>query len=372
MGASNVDIIGFLNITASQPLIDVRSEGEYRHAHIPGAVSLPLFNNEERKIIGTAYKQQSREKAIKIGLDLFGKKMVSMVEQVEALTASLSIPDQPESGESIAPDAGKKTVYLHCWRGGMRSASVAWLLDLYGFKVYTLAGGYKAFRNWVLQQFDKAYRFKILGGYTGSGKTFTLAQMKQSNAVVIDLEALAQHKGSAFGSFDMPSQPSQEMFENTLALALYRAASPAGDTDQAQTPVIWLEDESQRIGNLILPQGIWNMMRAAPVVFLDIPFEERINHVIAGYGDCPKDELINATLRIKKRLGGQETKIAINYLEANETKAAFSILLAYYDRLYNRGLEKRDPALNAITTITCNQVNAFENAQQILKQTDNE
>jgi len=197
-----LDIKDFLIEAGHHPVLDVRSPGEFLHAHIPGAQSLPLFSDEERKVVGTAYKQESRQRAIKIGLKYFGKKMVQMVEAVETIL----------SAGSNSPAA--KTVLVHCWRGGMRSAGVAWLLDLYGFKVYTLAGGYKAYRNWVLEQFSKDYDINIIGGYTGSAKTYVLQELKKMRHSVVDLEALANHKGSAFGNIGMPRQPSQEMFEN--------------------------------------------------------------------------------------------------------------------------------------------------------------
>jgi len=135
----------------------------------------------------------------------------------------------------------------------MRSAGVAWLLDLYGFTVYTLAGGYKGYRNWVLAQFELEYPFQILGGYTGSGKTEVLKSLMKNGHTVIDLEGIAHHKGSAFGAMGLPPQPSQEHFENKLASALY-LSSEAGQT-------IWLEDESQRIGSVNIPTVLFKQMR---------------------------------------------------------------------------------------------------------------
>ena len=117
-------------------------------------------------------------------------------------------------------------VLIHCWRGGMRSAAVAWLLDMYGFKVYTLAGGYKTFRKWVLKQFDEEYSLKILGGYTGSGKTLILQELKRKGYSVIDLENLANHKGSAFGAIGEKPQPTQEMFENSMGTELSQQSPP--------------------------------------------------------------------------------------------------------------------------------------------------
>ena len=207
MGVEKIHIEQFLELAKEYPVLDVRSPGEYRHAHIPGAYSLPLFSDEERKVVGTTYKQQSREASIKIGLDYFGPKMRKMVEEVELLIRSR------ESGQMVNDS---RLVLVHCWRGGMRSGAVSWLLDLYGFKVYTLIGGYKKYRNYVLDTFRLPLQFNILGGYTGSGKTELLKTLKEKGESVIDLEDIAKHKGSAFGNIDMPEQPTQEMFENIL------------------------------------------------------------------------------------------------------------------------------------------------------------
>src|SRR5437870_5405275 len=190
MPITKVSIAEFLKLSKNHPVLDVRSPGEYSHAHIPEAYSLPLFTDEERKVVGTAYKQESREKAIKIGLSYFGNKMVSMVEEVEKLIAD----------QNQANSTNSKSVLVHCWRGGMRSAGVAWLLDLYGFTVYTLSGGYKAYRNWVLKQFTKEYNIRIVGGFTGSAKTYVLEALRKKGEAVIDIEAIANHKGSAFRS----------------------------------------------------------------------------------------------------------------------------------------------------------------------------
>jgi tRNA 2-selenouridine synthase len=244
MSVTSLSIQQFLDDSKGFTVLDVRSPGEYSHAHIPGAYSLPLFSDEERKIVGTAYKQQSREQAIKHGLDFFGSRMRRMIDEVESLTKS--------KGKSK-----KQKVFVHCWRGGMRSGAVSWLLDLYGFEVYLLGGGYKAYRNWVLQQFEKEYELKIVGGYTGSGKTQIIHQLKESGQSVIDLEGLANHKGSAFGGIGQPLQPRQEMFENMLA----------SDLAAKYSDIIWLEDESQRIGSLTIPPALWKTMRSQPVYF---------------------------------------------------------------------------------------------------------
>jgi len=335
----------FAALCGRVPVLDVRSPAEYAHAHIPGAHSLPLFSDDERKVVGTLYKQESREQAIKAGLDYFGVKMRRMVEQVEEL---LQVSGSKAQGE-------EKTLVVHCWRGGMRSAGVAWLLDLYGFDVRVLVGGYKAYRRWALKQFEQAYDFKVLGGYTGSGKTELLHRLAVSGHAVVDLEGIAHHKGSAFGALGEQPQPRQEQFENDLALELYRVQERAG------SGAIWLEDESRRIGNVNLPERLWNTMRKAPLYFLDIPFEERLDYLVKVYGRYGKEELANPVMRISKRLGGLNTKNALNYLVENNYKECFRILLHYYDKFYKQDIVNREAANESITTIPCEHVSAEEN-----------
>ncbi len=370
MAIEKINIKNFLELADQYPVIDVRSPGEYNHAQIPGAYSLPLFNDEERKIVGTTYKQQSREAAIKSGLDFFGVKTKKMVEDVEAIISNR----QQAINKDQMPIA--HCVLIHCWRGGMRSAAVAWLLDMYGFKIFTLAGGYKAFRKWVLKQFDEEYNLKILGGYTGSGKTLILQELKRKGYSVIDLENLANHKGSAFGAIGEKPQPAQEMFENLLALKLNKAGSKKNEVREANeinltsyslphTSPIWLEDESQRIGKLIIPNSFWEKMRTGPVYFLDIPFEERLNYLVATYGNFDKEKLAEAIERIQKRLGGLETKNAISFLSENNIRECFSILLKYYDKLYLKGLHNRKNYESLLNIILCSSVNTNSNVNKL-------
>ena len=343
MPITKLNINEFLEFASGHLILDVRSPGEYEHAHIPGAIALPLFTNEERKIVGTAYKQESRENAIKIGLEFFGTKTVKLIEEVEKIITEKKL---------------SKEVGVHCWRGGMRSAAVAWLLDLYGFKVTLLNGGYKAYRNWAIKQFDKEYHLLIVGGYTGSNKTGVLQELKINGEKIIDLEALAGHKGSAFGNLNLHAQPSQEMFENLLANELNKHSQ--------NNSVIWIEDEGQRLGNINIPFSFFNVMRNHPVLFLNIPFEERLNHIIEGYKKYSKEKLINAIVRIKKKLGGLETKTAINFLLEDDLQNCFSVLLKYYDKLYLRSTYNREDAETKITLINLPTTNATLNTQLLL------
>jgi tRNA 2-selenouridine synthase len=400
MAIEKITIDRFLQLAADCPVIDVRSPGEYKHAHIPGAYSLPLFTDEERKVVGTTYKQQSREAAIKIGLDFFGPKMKGMVLAVEELIHSripkgirnqeLGIGD--EHSNNSEPDFELPTtdyrLLLYCWRGGMRSAAIAWLLDLYGFKVYTLAGGYKSFRRQALAIFDKPYSFRLIGGFTGSGKTELLNALKEKGEKVIDLEAIARHKGSAFGSIGMPEQPSQEMFENLVALelknmncelsivnseseesaALGKFSKTAECADSPLTihhSPIWLEDESQRIGQVNIPNGLWKTMRRSPVFFVDIPFDERLDHISSEYGTLDKQRMIDAITRIREKLGGLNAKMAIQYLEEENTIESFRILLKYYDKFYLKALHNREDIHSLLQRIECKSVTA-ENARLLI------
>lgn len=343
MAIEKITIQQFHQLAAKHSVLDVRSTGEYVHAHIPGAYSLPLFSDEERKVVGSAYKQQSKQAAIKIGLKYFGVKMVQLLEEAERIVKAHSEEKEP------------KTVIIHCWRGGMRSAGIAWLLDLYGFKVYTLIGGYKSFRKWCTFQFSKEYPFKVIGGYTGSGKTEALQALALSNAV-IDLEALAHHKGSAFGQLGQKEQPVQEMFENKLAMAL--SATAAADC-------IWIEDESQRIGTVNIPDILYRYIQTMPVYFLEIPFEERLNYIIEKYGIFEKEKLAASIIRITKRLGGLETKTALEYLEAGDVFNCFKILLKYYDKYYLKCLEQKRDKVSFIKNIPLENTDAIRNADTL-------
>jgi tRNA 2-selenouridine synthase len=246
----------------------------------------------------------------------------------------------------------------------MRSGAVSWLLDMYGFKVYTLAGGYKSFRNYVLDTFKQSFHFNIIGGYTGSGKTETLKALQEKGAVVIDLEGLANHKGSAFGNIGMPKQPTQEMFENRLGCEL-RAMSYEPATFKGLGGSIWLEDESQRIGLVNIPHDLWKNMRSSPVYFLDIPFEERLQHITEEYGQLDQQKLIEAIGRIKEKLGGLNAKTAIQLLEEGNTPESFRILLKYYDKFYFKGLHNREGLETLLHTIDCKIVSA-DNAGLLL------
>lgn len=352
MGIKKLLLEDFLKQAVNMPVLDVRSPGEYQHAHIPGAFSFPLFTDDERAQVGTLYKQQGKQKAVKAGLAFFSPKMNGMIEEAERI-----VKEYKKSNPHYYFDgANPARVLVHCWRGGMRSAGVAWLLDLYGFDVSTLAGGYKAYRKWVLQKLEQEYNFNIVGGYTGSGKTKVLQQLKENGQKIVDLEALANHKGSAFGGMGQPPQRKQEMFENMLATEL----NNAGD-------FFWVEDESQRIGDNVVPHPFWNTMRRQPVYFLDIPFEERLKNITEEYGPHAKEKIVNAIIRIQKRLGPLETKMAIGFLLEDNIVACFDILLKYYDKHYLKSLYNRENAEQLINKISSLSVDTLSNTEKLLQ-----
>jgi tRNA 2-selenouridine synthase len=298
------------------PIIDVRSPGEFARGHVPGATSLPLFTDDERAVVGTLYKQTGRDAAVLEGLRIVGPKMASIVEQARA----------------IAPDGH---IRVNCWRGGERSGSVAWLLDKAGFaEVITLRHGYKGFRAYVQAELAKPVELRVLGGYTGTGKTETLKLLRDLEAQVIDLEALACHKGSSFGAIGEKTQPTTEHFENLLWQCM-RTIDPARP--------IWVEDESMMIGRVKIPDIFFDHMRSAHLFFAEMPIEERAGRLVSDYGKYPKEQLAEATRRIEKRLGPQHCKTALEALDAGDLFTVAMITLGYYDKTYLHGTSKRDP-----------------------------
>jgi tRNA 2-selenouridine synthase len=323
-------------LTDALKIIDVRSPKEFSQGHIPGAYNLPLFSNEERALVGTCYKQKGKEPAIKIGLEIVGPKMASFIEDAQ----------------KISPN---KQILVHCWRGGMRSSSMAWLLELTGFDVSILKGGYKAYRNFALAIFNEDYKLKILGGKTGSGKTQLLHQMNKLGIQIIDLEAIAHHKGSAFGKIGHDAQPTSEQFENNLAMAL--------QTLNAKKE-IWLEDESKGIGKCFIPMNFWQKMRLAPLFVVSINDEKRIENLLKDYGNANKEELAEPIKNLEKRLGNEKMKEALKNLEEGDLKAVTKIMLYYYDKTYDYALTQKET--KNINLIDCRGLNENQIIEKIL------
>ena len=307
----SLSIEEFLN--ASGVVLDVRSPGEYTQGHIPDAVSFPLFSDDERAQVGTCYKQEGRDQAVELGFEIVGPKTVNLLREAKQLTHD-------------------KQVRLHCWRGGMRSRAVAWMLEMGGLQVSMMEGGYKAFRHWVRTTLGTPKPIQLLGGMTGSAKTEILRALAVQGAQVLDLEGLANHRGSSYGALGMPPQPTTEHFENLLAMAWKRLNS--------QSP-IWIEAESRNIGSCRIPAELFDQMKQALALEITRSIEERLTLLVEIYGEANPDDLITATERIRKRLGGQRTEEAIALIQKSNLKDAVAILLTYYDRAYQHDLERR-------------------------------
>ena len=300
-------------LKADGPVLDVRSPGEFARGHIPGAHNLPLFSDEERAQVGIMYKHQGRRAAVRHGLELVGPRLATLAEQAAALAEA---------------DASLR---LHCWRGGLRSSSTAWLLETCDLPCTLLDGGYKGFRRWLRQDLAQPRPVALLGGHTGSGKTDVLHALRVAGAQVLDLEGLAHHRGSSFGGLGQPRQPTTEQFENEIAMAL-QAVSPHR--------VLWIEAESVQVGCCRIPPELFHQMQRAPLVALQRPDHERLDHLLATYGPMPRQELMEATRRIGKRLGPQRTQQAVEAIAAGNLRLACQVILNYYDRTYAHGLAR--------------------------------
>ncbi len=325
-----LDIDTFLQ--GSGPILDVRSPGEYDHGHIPDAVSFPLFTDEERAQVGTCYKQVGREAAVELGFDLAGPKCGEFIRAAKAL----------------APD---RQLRVHCWRGGMRSGGMGWILELAGFTVHTLEGGYKAYRHWVRETLATPKPMVILGGMTGSGKTQILHELTTLGELVLDLEGLAHHRGSSFGALLLPPQPSTEHYENLLAEQWAKfPIDSQGLAPQGQRP-IWLEAESRRVGTCRIPDELFVQMEVAPAVEVVRSLDERLDLLVEIYGEADTEGLIEATQRIQKRLGGDRTQTAIQHIQLGNLREACAIILDYYDRTYRYDLERRDRVIPQVDIV---------------------
>ncbi len=311
----------FLELARYRPVVDVRSPGEYAHGHIPGAVNLPLFDDLERAEVGTLYKQTGRQEALLCGLEIAGRKMKQLAEQALAVaTLHDKSTDEQDSSDESTPD-----LLVHCWRGGMRSSSVGWLLEQVDLKVSLLDGGYRAYRNAGHELFARPIQLIVLGGLTGSGKTQLLALIAETGEQVIDLERLANHRGSAFGSVGLGAQPTVEQFENELHQRLR-------ELDLSKR--IWMEAESQSIGRAYIPLPFFRQSLSSPMIVINVPLEKRVELLTTEYSCFAKTELIESVEKIHKRLGGQNAQLAITAIEQGDFATCVKICLAYYDKSY--------------------------------------
>ncbi len=403
---NKIEIEEFLEKSENIPIVDVRSPKEFSKGHIPGAVNIPLFNDEERALVGTKYKKESREAAIELSLKITGPKLTHYVKQVKKiadlprplLTPVKYPPDKPacpplrfsrrvgrisrgeKGGELCSPDeaflsaqalanaeaksgssdealakSGKNEILVHCWRGGMRSNSMAWLFNTCNLKATTLIGGYKSYRHFIRKSFEQKANIIILGGMTGSGKSDILSHISKSGHQILDIENIAEHKGSAFGAIGQKQQPTNEQFENNL--------HQKWKNFDFNHP-IWIEDESQPIGLVRIPEPLFEQMRSADVIKIELNKELRIKRLVKEYAKFDINLLKQSILKITKRLGGLNTKISLEALERRDFYTVADITLSYYDKAYNFGLSKRKN--QTIHTLSLKKDSPDENAKLLI------
>ncbi len=308
-----IDIKTFLDERHRVPVIDVRSPSEYKKGHIPGSYNLPLFSDDERAIVGTKYTKEGRFSSVVAGLGFVGSKLEQIVKDVN----------------EIAPS---KKILVYCWRGGMRSESVSWLLNVAGLNTRTLIGGYKSYRQYLRNFFRTPLKLIVLGGMTGSGKTELLKELSLKNEQVINLEEIANHKGSAFGAIGQNPQPTTEQFENLLFEKIISFHLERR---------IWVEDESKSIGTIFIPDEIFSQISISPCVVIEIPYETRVNRLVKEYSDCDSTLLISAIDRISKKIGHDNARLAKNALINGNFQKVVELVLLYYDKAYRFGVESK-------------------------------
>jgi len=334
MNVNAITVSDFLAKSKHELLIDVRAPIEFTKGHLPHAINIPLFEDIERAEIGTLYKQQGKDVAVGRGLEIVSPKMTFFVNQVKSLLKS-------------------NKVFVYCFRGGMRSNSFAWLMNTAGLDACILQGGYKAFRNYALEYFNEDRKIILVGGKTGSGKTDILKHLNNLSLQTLDLEGLAHHKGSAFGSINEQRQNPQQVFEHAIFDCL---------TSFNTTKHVIIEDEAQTIGFNKLPHGLWLQMKQSTIVKIEIPFELRVQKLVEDYTTVDVNALKNCVRKISQQLGSLNTKLCLEYLDANNLSDVARLSLLYYDRAYEHSYDnKKQPIIH----LKSDTIDAKINAQKI-------
>jgi tRNA 2-selenouridine synthase len=294
--------------------IDVRSEGEFEAGHIIGAINIPILNNEHRILVGTSYKQEGKDSAVELGYKLVSPLFEQLVTEAKK-------------------HVKENKIVIYCARGGMRSQIFSDLLSKEGVEVFRLKDGYKRYRNWCLEKFSRQHQLIVMSGKTGSQKTERLFGLHEVGEAVVDLEGLAHHKGSAFGALGQPEQPTQEHFENKLAHALF--------FELKKDQPVWYENESRLIGKIRIPDPLFNRIVNAPRIEIQPSFENRFDFLMENYGCFSKEELIEKTQLLTKRMGLEANKKSIEALENGDKNEWLTLLMHYYDKAYESGRLKQ-------------------------------
>lgn len=289
--------------------IDTRTPKEYNEATIPNAINVPLFSNEERVVVGTIYTKVGKNEAIEKGMEFVSKQLPIILKEFN--------------------NYKDRKIVVFCWRGGMRSKSITSLLDSLGFDVYQLKGGHKAFRRYVLDRLSNySFNFKliVLHGLTGSGKTEILKRFSNS----IDLEDLAQHRNSMLGGVGLKPR-GQKMFDALLLKKL---------DELKNEKYVLIEGESRRLGDLNLPNLLYNQMKNGINVLIESPIDDRVKRIVKEYG-LHRDEIKQILPRFKRLMSGNNFSLVNEFICNDELEEAALILLnEHYDHKYGYSINK--------------------------------
>ncbi|MEM1368986.1 MAG: tRNA 2-selenouridine(34) synthase MnmH [Cyanobacteria bacterium P01_H01_bin.15] len=301
-------------------IIDVRSPGEFAEDHLPGAINLPVLNDSERALVGTTYKQVSPFEARKQGAAIVSKNIGAHL--------SKHFANKPKTYRPL----------IYCWRGGQRSNSLALILTQIGWPATLLEGGYKTYRQHVresLEYLPNEFTWLLIGGLTGSGKTYLLEQLAEAGEQVLDLEAIANHRGSLLGQVwadGLTPQPSQKWFESKI-LAHLKMFTP--------TRPVWVESESNKIGQVHIPPDLWQHLKGAHHVEIEVPLKERVDWLLRKYPHLVENPTLLKTKlsALKERHGKQKLAEWADWIDSGDWfEFVEDILRSHYDPAYKRSM----------------------------------
>ncbi|QZE14932.1 tRNA 2-selenouridine(34) synthase MnmH [Halosquirtibacter laminarini] len=311
----------FLEKSERYPIVDVRSPAEFEEGHISQACNMALFDNDQRAVVGTLYKKQGKDTAVIKGLEYVGPKMAKWAKQAKKMAVD-------------------NIILIHCWRGGMRSQSMAWLFEKVGLKCYVLEGGYKAYRNHLLECVAKIPKMIVLEGFSGSGKTDILHSLDHKGCQVIDLEGLASHRGSAFGGIGLIPQPTTQQFQNDLFHQV-RQLDPSRP--------VWVEGESKFIGKVFLPDPFWDRMNHCALLVVEMTRDYRIKQLVKDYAKLESEKMKSAINILVKRLGNKRRDEILEHYDTGRFDCVADLLLEYYDKTYEYSREHMKDKKHVIT-----------------------
>ena len=304
----------------SYVLIDVRTPKEYIESTIPGAINIPVLLDEERVMVGTAYKKESPEKAKQMGVEAISKRLGDITKEISELAKKYD------------------EIVFFCARGGMRSGSMTSFFKSMGYKTARLSGGYKSYRTFVIEDFEnvvKGLTLITLHGKTGTGKTKILNELSNSGIETIDLEGMAKNRGSHFGHIGIPQDRSQKTFESLLYDAVKHRKSD----------VIVIEGESRKIGPIHIPEPFWDTMKVGVKILVEGPVEMRLDIIMEDYTgiDELKENLLEVAGKLKRYMDGNAYSKFIELVEVGDIREAAKIMMIeYYDPMYNKSLDRHD------------------------------